>query len=312
MKLIKNIKGMTVVEILVSLAVLGVVSVGTMTFFTDSFKFQSKNQEQTKAQTLAEETLEHLRNNNGIYGDLNVKGNKTSTTVNEGYKTTLSVIKSGEINTAVDAGLGTLTKLELYEITVNVEIPEATATAVGTINGQVRVETNDVKIEDAGEYVKVTVKYISDDISSSDLPYTQMEYIKKNERTYIIVNRDNIIPDADGYTCVAWRDNLNNEYVNGGKIEVNVSEETEIVLKARWEESDTEIPTYMLTVVNNNATIKIDYEAGEFVTLDATIPVGYTWVGWESSNPSLLGNQAERKVTIKMPEGDITMTARYE
>ena len=311
MKLIKNTKGMTVVEILVSLAVLGVVSVGTMNFFTDSFKFQSKNQEQTKVQTLAEETLEHLRNNNGIYGDLNVKGNKTSTTVNEGYKTTLSVIKSGEINTAVDAGLGTLTKLELYEITVNVEVPEATTT-VGTINGQVRVETNDVKIEDAGEYVRVTVKYISDDISSADLPYTQTEYIKKNERTYIIVNRDNIIPYVDGYACVAWRDSLDNEYVNGGKIEVNVSEDSEIILKARWEEAETEVPTYTLTVINNNASIKIDYEPGEFVTLDATIPVGYTWSHWESSNPSLLGNQSDRKVTIKMPEGDITMTACYE
>jgi prepilin-type N-terminal cleavage/methylation domain-containing protein len=50
MKRVKSNKGMTMVEVVIALAILGLVAVGIMGFFTDSFKFQARSQNLVVAQ----------------------------------------------------------------------------------------------------------------------------------------------------------------------------------------------------------------------------------------------------------------------
>lgn len=59
MRLIKE-KGVTIVEIVVAIGLLGIVSTGLIGFFTDSFKFQARSQESSRAQKVAEEIFEEL------------------------------------------------------------------------------------------------------------------------------------------------------------------------------------------------------------------------------------------------------------
>ena len=67
MKRFKSTKGMTLVEIIVSLAILALVSVGIMGFFTDSFKYQSRSQSLVVAQKNAEDIIERLKIDNGRF-----------------------------------------------------------------------------------------------------------------------------------------------------------------------------------------------------------------------------------------------------
>jgi prepilin-type N-terminal cleavage/methylation domain-containing protein len=61
MKFLKSQNGMTVIEIIVALGILGIVVVGVMGFFTDSFKYQARNQQSVKAQKLVYEAMEELK-----------------------------------------------------------------------------------------------------------------------------------------------------------------------------------------------------------------------------------------------------------
>lgn len=62
MKLVKSKKGMSLIEIIISLAILGIVSTGIITFFTNSFRFQARIQEITKAQKVADAIMEDIKN----------------------------------------------------------------------------------------------------------------------------------------------------------------------------------------------------------------------------------------------------------
>jgi len=64
MKLVKSEKGMSLIEIIISLAILGIVSSGIIIFFINSFKFQARIQEISKAQKLADAVMEDIKNGN--------------------------------------------------------------------------------------------------------------------------------------------------------------------------------------------------------------------------------------------------------
>ena len=70
MRLIKE-KGMTIVEIVVALGILGLVSTGAVGFFTDSFKFQARSQESSMAQKVADKVFEELSDKK-TYGTFNL------------------------------------------------------------------------------------------------------------------------------------------------------------------------------------------------------------------------------------------------
>ena len=69
---LRSEKGMTVLEIVVSMSILGLLAVGMMGFFTDSYKFQARNEGIVASQKLADEFFEELRNNNGAYQTINL------------------------------------------------------------------------------------------------------------------------------------------------------------------------------------------------------------------------------------------------
>ena len=60
-RLIRNEKGLTLVEILAALVILGIVLVGVMSFFTQSAKFTAHNNEKLTNVQVAEEVIGEVR-----------------------------------------------------------------------------------------------------------------------------------------------------------------------------------------------------------------------------------------------------------
>jgi type II secretory pathway component PulJ len=72
MKRLYSTKGLSIVEMVIALAILGLVSIGIMGFFTDSFKFQGRSQSLVVAQKEVEAIMEVLKNNNGSYKTIDI------------------------------------------------------------------------------------------------------------------------------------------------------------------------------------------------------------------------------------------------
>ena len=171
MKFLKSKKGMTVVEIVVALAILGLVSVGFIGFFTDSFKFQMRNQQTVSIQKVAEETMEKLKNNKGknvIIGsdelDITpiVEGN-TKLLSDDYYTYRITV---NDIND-VDKGS------TFYNITIEV-ISKDNTKIVGSISSTVQV--NDDNAGDGEAKENISVKYWNEDILFKEETVIRGEY----------------------------------------------------------------------------------------------------------------------------------------
>ena len=75
-KIIKNEKGLTLVEILAALVILGIVLVSFMSFFTQSAKFTAHNSEKLTAVQVGEEVVADVRDLNAINLLKDTKGYK--------------------------------------------------------------------------------------------------------------------------------------------------------------------------------------------------------------------------------------------
>lgn len=130
MKLVKSKKGMSLIEVIISLAILGIVSVGIIGFFTDSFKFQARIQEISKAQKVADAIMEDIK----INGVTNNTGEYDFAGVIYEYEVT-SAIAGGSSGDNIVGGI------ELYEIIVKVN-PKGKSFIVGTANSTMRKKIN--------------------------------------------------------------------------------------------------------------------------------------------------------------------------
>ena len=76
---------------------------------------------------------------------------------------------------------------------------------------------------------------------------------------------------------------------------------------------DPKPETFTVTVVGSEAAITGagEYEAGELVTIDAGMRLGYTFAGWTSNDDVSLGNWYSSSTTFTMPEYDVTVTANW-
>ena len=72
----------------------------------------------------------------------------------------------------------------------------------------------------------------------------------------------------------------------------------------------TPIPTHSVTVVGG--TGEGDFEVGEVVKINATVPVGYRFVNWESESEIILADASSIATTFVMPANDVTVTAIVE
>lgn len=121
---------MSIVEIVVALAILGVIAVGMMGFFTDSFKFQSRSQKTVAAQKIAEYVIEQLRSSGCFEVDKNEvfklkeDGEYTYTTDNYTYEI---IVKDKE-----ELGVG----MYLYDVTVTVKAEDGIE---ATVNNKLRM-----------------------------------------------------------------------------------------------------------------------------------------------------------------------------
>lgn len=79
---LRNEKGMTLVELLIAIVLLGIVLVSFMSFFTQSAKFTAHNNEKLTAVQVAEDVIAEVRQ-----GNLNIPSSKY-----ENYIVTIKVI----------------------------------------------------------------------------------------------------------------------------------------------------------------------------------------------------------------------------
>lgn len=79
---LQNEKGMTLVELLIAIVLLGIVLVSFMSFFTQSAKFTAHNNEKLTAVQVAEDVIAEVRQ-----GNLNIPSSKY-----ENYIVTIKVI----------------------------------------------------------------------------------------------------------------------------------------------------------------------------------------------------------------------------
>jgi prepilin-type N-terminal cleavage/methylation domain-containing protein len=65
-KLLSSSKGLTLVEVLVSLTILGIVLMGTMKFFSQAYTYTNMNEKKTAAVNVARNALMHIEKENFI------------------------------------------------------------------------------------------------------------------------------------------------------------------------------------------------------------------------------------------------------
>ncbi|MBG9546910.1 type II secretion system protein [Cytobacillus firmus] len=65
-KLLTSSKGLTLVEVLVSLTILGIVLMGTMKFFSQAYTYANMNEKKTAAVNVARNALMHIEKENFI------------------------------------------------------------------------------------------------------------------------------------------------------------------------------------------------------------------------------------------------------
>ena len=228
---LKSEKGVTMVEIVIALAILGVVISGVIGFFTNSFKFQTRSQDLVVAQKEAEEIMEELKNNNGNYADIRISGEHKGSISDEeidGYKVDVSweapekfsIVKAdNSADTEIISGTGITSYM--YTVTVTVKKNDSiTATLTSTVK----------VIDSNGENVIVLSynKNTEDDVVG--IPVSQYKLLneRESEVDFVVASGDGII--RTGYEFAGWNDE------DGNKVEANstikISENT--TLHAQW------------------------------------------------------------------------------
>ena len=119
----------------------------------------------------------------------------------------------------------------------------------------------------------------------------------------------------DGYNFIGWNtkaDGTGTSYTDRQNV-TNLARVngTTVTLYAQW--SKIPASSYVFAVgttkgITTTGTPAGSYEAGTEITLTATAQAGYTFTGWTSSNPALVGNQTDASINFNMPTGNITMT----
>ena len=108
-------------------------------------------------------------------------------------------------------------------------------------------------------------------------------------------------PTKEGFNFVGW-------YLGEVEYEFSVMPETNITLKAKWEEVETPVVEYTITLDVNggdaleNATITL--EVGAEITLPVPTREGYNFLGWY--------NGEDKFEETVMPEENVTLVAKWE
>lgn len=213
MKLIKSTKGMTMVEIIVALSILGIVALGIMGFFTDSFKFQAKSQQVAYAQKLADQNFEYIKNQ--IENGHSIDG------------LTLSVGKIDDIQTIEIAGHNTdvtiksceeIEELEIYYITLEVPYGDVK----GTINSSVTIDKNVIKDI---KTIEITYSKGNAGDACKSIP---LKRTVEEENTYFV---DPFAPYVKGHKFEKWKASDGTTYQPGESFYVGTSD---ITFTAIW------------------------------------------------------------------------------
>ena len=78
-KILTDSKGLTLVEVLVSLTILGIVLMGTMKFFSQAYTYTNMNEKKTAAVNVARNALMHIEKENFIEVRERFRNNKNET-----------------------------------------------------------------------------------------------------------------------------------------------------------------------------------------------------------------------------------------
>lgn len=267
MRLIKE-KGMTVVEIVVALGILGLVSTGVIGFFTDSFKFQARSQESSMAQKVADKVFEEL-NDTKKYGKCDLT---TITPENHGAKheqgiweEELPAKDNCTVKITVNNVSGKKTTGFTYDVTVTATT-KGQNKMTGTVNSTILIEGtlgDDIDENDSDTFFGITY-----DIGDGNWIYGEnytVKYDKNSEKFYVI----ELKPECDGYDFVEWVDEYDNIYIGGAQIEKAENIDS-ITLTAKWKIKD-----------NGTATLIYDLNGGKLGNSTGTVDRSYRLFGIE-------------------------------
>jgi len=272
MRMIKSEKGMTIVEIIVALAILGIVAVGFMGFFTNSFKFQARNQEIAMVQKVTDEIFEELKNSKGTISldreiDItNITSEQGS--YNDDYNYKIEVVSSGEVEEGV----------KLYDVTLTI-INSNDSTITGSVNSTIRVlegtqgSTGSGSTGSGEEINKINMKY---DAAGGNGAPPSREISKKGKYSISIGT-----PYKTNYEFDKWEYN-GNYYSAGSYIDVTqdmIEDGEDIVLVAKWTGVSCTV-TFDAnggTCGTTSTVVKYNETIG---SLPSASRSGYTFNGW--------------------------------
>lgn len=220
MKLIKSTKGMTMVEIIVALSILGIVALGIMGFFTDSFKFQSRSQQVAYAQKLAEETFEKLKQCSENHFEFIQNDGSEFKITDYGMYENAEIEMSDDYDTYVYIdNVEEIEELKIYDVTLEIVYNE---NVKGTVSSSLIIDKNILN-----EKTTVVIGYRKGD------PGDNCQSIPLS-RTVAIGNAysvDPFAPYVKRHTFVEWKDQDGYTYEPGETLGIL---NNNIILTAIW------------------------------------------------------------------------------
>jgi len=306
MKILKSKKGMSVVEIVVALGILGLVSAGFMGFFTDSFKFQARNQQISTMQKIADQTIERLKNSNGknvtigentldISG-MTVGNEKTISDDNYEYRIKVNSISSVDNSKA------------LYDVTINVFLKENTS-VTASVNSTVQIIEAIIDEDGNGVPDKVEpayIRYYSDNVLVKE--------DKLYSGTYVI---SSYIPSKEGNIFDSWIDD--DDYVYNAGYQISYEElklfDNGLSLYAKWRVVLPLEELYTLTYDKNGGDGEMSPQTvvkGESINLlaNAFTKTGYTFVGWSTASSATSATYTDKQNIT--PNSDMILYAVWK
>lgn len=160
----KNRRGFTLIEVVMAIAILAIVGVPLMQFFTGAFKFQTRGQEKTEINKVLQYVAENLKNGRDFNADF-------TQNINEGDSFSLGKITSGEISSLT----------QNYDVSIKIK---------SIVNDQADIGKN---TPNSFQESIVVLSDSSVEITENDVTITK----KEGEENCFIFNVTN--PDPTGY-----------------------------------------------------------------------------------------------------------------
>lgn len=185
-----------------------------------------------------------------------------------------------------------------------------------------QVSTNAIFIPPQTDGVYVNATYTAIFAPNTNTNYKVEHYVMDTDGNYptIATKMDNKTGTTDStLTLVNFMDNSlvlqNGIMYDKGSVDnedafiTTIKSDGSLVIKLYYIRSQYGLTLHAGTGTSN-AIGGGTFYYGQTVMIDVAVDSGYTWDKWESSNSSLLADQADNNASITMPVGNITLTAK--